>query len=295
MLVHVGAVLLTAVLPFQPTAAPQDSLTARAMGPGVWIVPGPPGGTVLAVQGSGAALLVDAQSAEAAPAVARALSAVQLAPVTTLVHTHYHEDHIAGTSLLGQGGDVIAHVQVPVLAAVDTTIEELGWHREPAAGDDLPTVLVSSDTVVDVGGRAVELLVFPRAHSAGDLGVRVPDLNLIHTGDIVEMDAFPFVDWWAGGTLDGTVEAVERLVALGDAATRYVPGHGRVVGRDDLVAYREMLVEVAAAVRQAIADGLMVQETMDLGLAASWDADRGGTRAGRRFVGILYLGLAADR
>jgi glyoxylase-like metal-dependent hydrolase (beta-lactamase superfamily II) len=295
MLVHVGAVLLTAVLPFQPTAAPQDSLTARAMGPGVWIVPGPPGGTVLAVQGSGAALLVDAQSAEAAPAVARALSAVQLAPVTTLVHTHYHEDHIAGTSLLGQGGDVIAHVQVPVLAAVDTTIEELGWHREPAAGDDLPTVLVSSDTVVDVGGRAVELLVFPRAHSAGDLGVRVPDLNLIHTGDIVEMDAFPFVDWWAGGTLEGTVEAVERLVALGDAATRYVPGHGRVVGRDDLVAYREMLVEVAAAVRQAIADGLMVQETMDLGLAASWDADRGGTRAGRRFVGILYLGLAADR
>ncbi len=291
-----GSVLSTTVMLLcgvTPAAAWQDSLTIRPLRGGVVVLHGHPGGNILVVPTPGAVVLVDAQSASVSSQVHTAIDRVADRDVGLVINTHYHEDHIGGNSEFRRvGAVVLGHSRLAAQAVIDTTITELDWHREPAHPDDLPSVTVARDSLLVVHGTRIEVLAFESAHTDGDLAVYLPHTNVLHTGDIVEVDAFPFIDWWGGGSLGGTIAAVDRLLALADSETQIVPGHGRVVDRAHLVRYRRMLVEVSEGVRGAIRHGLDLDATIQLGLATEWADERGGEAAGGRFVGILYLGLS---
>ncbi len=261
--------------------------------PDLFLVRGDPGGNVLVKVGNAGVVMVDAQSAGAADSLLRAIRAFTAEPLALVINTHYHEDHIGGNGTLrAQGAVTMANANVRRRAVVDTTIDELGWHREAALSHNLPMVDIAAGDVVRIAEGDVLLLAFGPAHTDGDLAVFFRDANVIHTGDIVEVDAYPFIDWWGGGSLDGTIVAVDTLLARGDAGTRFVPGHGRVVNASYLRDYRSMLLHVRDAILAAIQSGSDIQQTMDLGITAPWDDARGGAGAGRRFVGILHMGLS---
>ena len=271
-----------------------SKLTVETPVQGVHVIHGHPGGNVLVVETAKGIVLVDAQSADVSDSlVAVVLSFSTMGP-QLVINTHYHEDHIAGNSVFREiGAETVTHQNVPVRASVDTTIDELQWHREPAEPNDLPMWTITRDTTVTVGGVRIDLLTFPAAHTDGDLAVYQVEQNVLHTGDILEVDAFPFVDWWGGGSLTGTIAAIDKLLALVDDETVIVPGHGHVVDRPHMLAYRAMLAEVGEAVQEAIARGDDAQATMSIGLANDFADGRGGENAARRFVGILYLGMSA--
>jgi len=268
-------------------------LTIEQLVHGVHVIHGHPGGNVLVIETMDGLVLVDAQSAGVSDSLVTMVRSISPATPAFVINTHYHEDHIAGNShFRAVGATTVGHVNVPTRAAVDTMIDELAWHREPADGADLPMETVSQDTTVTVGGIRIDLLTFPAAHTDGDLAVYLPEQNILHTGDILEVDAFPFVDWWGGGSLAGTIEAIDKLLALVDEETMIVPGHGHVVDRPHMVAYRTMLAEVSEGVQGAIARGDDVETAMSLGLANDFARGRGGESAARRFVGILFLGMS---
>src|SRR4029453_9512518 len=107
-------------------------------------------------------------------------------------------------------------------------------------------------STVDVGGRPVVLRHFGRAHTAGDLVVRIPDVHVAVLGDIIEEsgppafdDAYP-LDWPA------TLAAVLPVLA---ESTVVVPGHGGVVGREFVAAQHEQLTAFAWLIREGHADG----------------------------------------
>lgn len=286
--------LLALVAASVGTAAAQEvELETRRLGPGLWVVHGAPHGNVLVVEGSDGVLLVDAQSAPVSSRLDSLVSTLSGRPVRWVISTHYHEDHIGGNSVFrGQGARVYAHPNMRAQAVIDTVIDDLGWEREAADPDDLADVEISNEAEFGLGGRFVRVLHVPAAHTDGDLIVILGETNVIHTGDLAEFDAYPFLDWWGGGSLDGMIAGVNVLLGLGDEGTRYVPGHGGVVDRDELEAYRDMLVTVAERVKAAVEGGMEWPEIGDAGLTSEYDDERGGARAGRRFVGILYLGLS---
>ena len=260
---------------------------------GVDVIHGHPGGNVLVIETTDGLVLVDAQSADVTDSLVAVVRSISPGRPAFVIATHYHEDHIAGSSVFRDlGATTIGHVNVSVHATVDTTIDELGWHREPAEAGDLPMEAVAEDTTMTVGGIRIDLITFPAAHTDGDLAVYLPEQNVLHTGDILEVDAFPFIDWWGGGSLAGTIAAIDKLVTMIDDATSVVPGHGQVVDRAHMVAYRSMLAQVGEGVQEAIARGDDVETTMSLGLASTFAEGRGGEGAARRFVGILFLGMS---
>lgn len=277
-------------------APPAGGLTVQRVRPNVHVAAGFENGNVLIVTTDSGTLLVDAQSAAHAAALDSALGRLRAPRVRTVVNTHYHGDHTEGNAhFRALGARVYAHAAARAQAAKDTVIPEWNdWHRTPLASAAMPTHDVRDSLVLRMGSERVVLLHAPRAHTDGDLMAWLPGANVLHIGDILEVGAPPFIDWWAGGTLDGMVAAIDRVLALVNDETAIVPGHGAVATRGDLRRYREMLVTVDRRVRAQVARGDGTAAVLASRPAREWEASLGGERRADHFVRLVDYGVRRD-
>lgn len=293
-----AALLLSAAplaAPLAAQAAPDvPRIETHRLRDGVAVLSGFANGNILVVEGDSGVLLVDGQSARRVLSADSALRALTRRPVTHVVNTHYHGDHTEGNAHWRAGGAaIVAHRAAAREAARDTTIAEWnGWHRTPLAAAAMPTQLVDSTLTIPVGAERVVVRHVPRAHTSGDLVVWLPAANVLHTGDLVEIGAYPFLDWWAGGTLDGMIAATDTLLAMGNDRTAYVPGHGRPVTAAEVREYRAMLVDLRARARAAVQAGQTLEQWLETTPTAAYDARNGGERPGRRFAALVYFGVS---
>ena len=258
------------------------------------VISGYANGNILVVHDGDSLVLIDAQSAKRVGQADSALRALSAKPVRLVVNTHYHGDHTEGNAYFRQkGATVLAHRNVPVQAAKDTTVATWNnWHRTPLASEAMPTTTFSDSLPLRVAGDNAWLLHIPNAHTDGDAIVWFPRSNVIHVGDLVELGAYPFIDWWTGGSLDGMLRAVDRILSLVNDSTAIVPGHGPVSDRRTVLAYRAMLVAVRDRVARAVAEGKALPEVVQSKPTAEFDATYGGECGGRRFAELVYVGLS---
>jgi len=253
------------------------------------------GGNIAASVGDDGIAIVDDQFAPLADKIRAALKALGITekPVRFVINTHYHTDHIGENARYHAKGAILcAQANVAVQAAKDTTIPEWGqWHRRPAPAAGLPTLSFGDSLRLRWNGETIVMWHAPAAHTDGDAILWLPGRNLIHAGDIVEVGATPFIDWWAGGTLDGMIVAVDRIMALADAKTVIVPGHGETVNRAWLESYRDMLVTGRTRARAAIAAGQSRTDFIATRPFAEWEARLGGERQARALASLIYYGL----
>jgi len=74
--------------------------------------------------------------------------------------------------------------------------------------------------------------------------VRFRDANLIAVGDVVSPVRDPVFDWFGGGWLGGRVDSLALLLEMADDETRFVPSYGGVIGRADVQAEHDMMLEL---------------------------------------------------
>jgi cyclase len=226
------------------------ALTREQLTPRIDVFAGFTNGNVLALRSDSGTLLVDAQSAKRVGLVDSALASLGAASVRLVINTHYHGDHIEGNAhFRAKGSRVLAHRNVAVQARKDTLITSWNnWHRTAAAADAIPTDSFADSMVFRFGAEEVRVYHAPNAHTDGDAIVWLPTSNIIHLGDIFELAAPPFIDWWVGGSAAGMIAAIDRVQPLINERTRVVPGHGPVSDRATLLTYRAMLA--ASALRR---------------------------------------------
>ena len=254
-------------------------------------------GNVLAIRADSGTLLIDAQSVRRVGLVDSALASLGAAPVKLVINTHYHGDHIEGNAYFrAKGAALLAHRNVNVQASKDTTIVSWdNWHRTPAAAEALPTMMFSDSSVLRFGDEEVRVYHAPNAHTDGDAIVWLRRSNIIHLGDIFELAAPPFIDWWAGGSVAGMIAAIDRVLPWIDERTRVVPGHGPVSDRATLLSYRAMLASMQTRVQTFIKAGKSLDEILAAKPAAEFEDRLGGARYSERLTRLLYAGLAPPR
>ncbi len=248
-------ILATSLLLVTGVASAQKPTSAREIAGGVHMIASHPDGNILVVESANQVLLVDALGARRAASADSALRTVTQKPVRTIITTHYHEDHLGGNAHWRTRGAVqlVAHRTVPLEARKDTMIEERKWHRTAIPERAMPTMLFDDSATLML--ETESFTVYHReAHTRGDAIVWFPARNVLHAGDIVEIGAPPFVDWWAGGTLDGMISAVEFIHAIVNDSTIIVPGHGPPIDRAVLRTYHANLKVAGAACRAGAAD-----------------------------------------
>ena len=113
----------------------------------------------------------------------------------------------------------------------------------------------------------------------------------MHTGDILEREAPPFVDWWGGGSLDGMIRSMDLVLAHINDSTVVVPGHGTTTNRAGVLHYRAMLVLVRDTLTTGFAAGKTIDDIVAQRPLAAYESELHGPRWIATFLRRVALGM----
>jgi glyoxylase-like metal-dependent hydrolase (beta-lactamase superfamily II) len=278
----------------------EAAVTAEELAAGLYVLRGAGGGqaagNVLALLTPDGVLVVDTGYPQFVPKYRDEIAALRGGAITHAINTHWHDDHSEGNKLLGPAGAlIVAHANAREMLTRDNKINVVRTILDqpafpPAA---LPVVTFEDRIELYFGGERIELVHVAPAHTAGDVVVILRGHNVAHTGDVFLSAAYPFSDVDNGGSFDGEIAFVSRLLAELDRDTVIVPGHGSVAGYDDLVAYVEMLKVVRERIAALIADGATLEQVVAAEPTKEWDEKYGNPRT--YFLDRAYKSLQQPR
>jgi cyclase len=205
------------------------------------------GGNVVVLATRDGQIVVDAGNAESSSAVVSTLRTLGVpgGKVAVLVNTHWHRDQTGANEALGfTGTTIVAHEKTRQRLAAGWYVPAEDRYEPPLTRAGLPTKTFFETGAIMVGEKRVEYGYLINAHTDGDLYVRFPDVNIIAAGDVVSPERDPVLDWFGGGWLGGRLDALAKLLKLGDASTRYIPSFGPVIGRADVQAEHDWLTTI---------------------------------------------------
>jgi glyoxylase-like metal-dependent hydrolase (beta-lactamase superfamily II) len=220
-------------------AQAQDRLDIAQVKPGLHVITGPGGNIGVRVTSEGV-ILIDDKFPQDFEEIQSLVATVSDQPVRYIINTHHHGDHSGSNAAFLEVAEIIAHKNAR---------ENMVRADQPGQ----PPIVYSQETSVFLGGAEVRAYHFGTGHTNGDSVVYFPDLDTIHGGDLLHTTA-PFIDYANGGSSRGWVATINGLLTL-DFDTA-IPGHGEIMDRRDVLAFRNQM----EAVRQRMAD--LIREGM---------------------------------
>ena len=249
------------------------------------------GGNIGVSVGSDAVFVVDDQFAPLTRKILAAIGELTPNPVRFVVNTHWHSDHTGGNENLGQAGAIIyAHENVRRRMTAGQFIEALNSRVEPAPPGALPVVTFKDAVTFHINGDSVTTVHVAPAHTDGDVIIHFTKANVIHMGDTFHNAGLPFVDLSSGGSIHGIIAAADKVLAMSNAQTRIIPGHGPLADRARLKLYRDMVVALRDRVRTLISTGKTADQVVELNIGAPYAKDFPGGH--ERFVRLAHQELS---
>jgi glyoxylase-like metal-dependent hydrolase (beta-lactamase superfamily II) len=158
-----------------------------------------------------------------------------------------------------------------------------------------------------LNGEGIQVIHQPAAHTDGDTVVFFRRGDVIATGDIVDTTRWPLIDTGRGGTVQGELDALNRLMDLSilnvplmwhPDRTFLVPGHGHVYDKFDLLEYRDAVTVVRDRVQDLLDEGKTLVQVKaanpTLGYRSQYGADKGEWTTDM-FVEVIYNELASQK
>jgi glyoxylase-like metal-dependent hydrolase (beta-lactamase superfamily II) len=224
----------------------QDQLTIQPVKDGLYAIFGSGGNVGVRVTSEGV-ILVDDKFPQNFEEIQRLVSRVSELPVRYVINTHHHGDHSGGNVGYIGISEVIAHQN-----ARDNMVR--GNQDAP------PRVVFTDQTAVYLGGAEVRAFYMGTGHTNGDAVIYYPDLRTVQGGDLLHGTA-PFIDYSNGGSSRGWVATLNNILAL-DFDTA-IPGHGDIMTRDDIIAFRNQMEAVRARMATLIRGGLRADQAIE--------------------------------
>lgn len=240
------------------------------------------GGNVGVSVGKDGVLIIDDQFETLAPKLRDAIKKLSDSKIRYLINTHYHGDHTGGNAWFKENEDVtiFAHDNVR-LRLID---------NEKVTPPALPVVTYEQGVKFHFNGDVVHVIHTPASHTDGDSFVHFEKQNVIHTGDMLFRNWFPYIDLDGGGTVEGYIKTLETLIAASDDDTRIIPGHGELASKKDLENSLNMLKATAKVIKDRKAAGKSLEESIEAGLDSQWDSWSWRFIDTKRWITTLYKG-----
>jgi len=256
------------------------------------------GGNIGASVGEDGIVIVDDQYAPMADKIQAALKGITDKPVRFIINTHYHGDHTGGNAYFQKQAPIIAHDNVRKRLESDGSAGNGGsihMDTKPQPKEALPIITFDHDVTVHLNGDDIRALYFPAGHTDGDSIIFFPKSNVVHMGDDFVTYGFPFIDVDSGGSINGMIDGVEKVIAQVPPDVKIIPGHGAISNVDDVKAYLGMLKATRDAVAQALKDGKSLDQMKEAKLLDPWKKYSGDFINQDTFLETLYNSLTGQK
>ena len=232
------------------------------------------GGNIGVSYGEDGLMTIDTQFANIAAQIKAELKKLGTDKPKFIFNTHFHGDHTGGNGIFGQDGTIIAHYNVR--ERLLSTVDREGKPQEPAPKAALPSITYKQGLSVFFNGEEVKAVHFKSGHTDGDTAIFFTGSNVVHLGDDFFVGRFPFVDLASGGSVQGLIKNVGKMIGMIPSDAKIIPGHGPVSGVQDLMEYRSMLIETTTIVRKHMKEGKTLDQIKAAGFPAKYkDAGSG--------------------
>jgi glyoxylase-like metal-dependent hydrolase (beta-lactamase superfamily II) len=289
-------------------AVAQDTRTTHVVD-GIYMITGA-GGNVTVSLGDSGIMVVDAGSAIASDALLEAIREIADAPIRYVVNTSALAEHsggnatirLAGTTFTGGNATVVGGVDVgaAIIAHENTLLRLSDLPSLPTDALPTETFFVAKHDLY-FNGEPVELMYQPSSVDDTSLIVHFRRSDVISTGDVFRLDSYPVVDLANGGSIDGLLASLNRLVdlavsdLLGEGGTLIIPGHGRLSDEGDLVRYRDMVTIIRDRIKALVESGQTLEQVRAAQPTLDYDS-RFGSDSGPwttdMFIEAVYRSLA---
>jgi cyclase len=256
------------------------------------------GGNIGASVGDDGIVVVDDQYAPLADKIQAALKGITHKPVRFVINTHYHPDHTGSNEYFQKQAPIIAHDNVRKrLEAGGPAGNGGSLHMEfkPQPKEALPILTFDHDVTVHLNGEDIRALYFPAGHTDGDSIIFFPKSNVVHMGDDFVTYGFPFIDIDSGGSINGLIDAVEKVIGQLPPDAKIIPGHGPVSSLDNVRAYLTMLKATRDAVASALKESKTLDQMKQAKLLDPWKKYSGDFVSEDVFLETLYNSLTGQK
>jgi glyoxylase-like metal-dependent hydrolase (beta-lactamase superfamily II) len=224
------------------------------------------GGNIAVQAGDEGVLVVDTGLAQNADRVIAAIRKLSDRPIRWVLNTHFHPDHTGGNEAVAKAGSKTQGGPAEVLA------HENVLTRMSAPAAKIPTAAWPTDTYFPeekdlyFNGEAVMLYHDQAAHTDGDSIIFFRKSDVIVAGDTFVTTSYPYIDQANGGSVQGELNALNRILDIAvpaheqEGGTYVIPGHGRVCDEADVLEYRDMVTIVRDRIQDMIKRGLTLDQ-----------------------------------
>jgi cyclase len=294
--------------------------------PNFYVIAGA-GGNIVMQLGPEGVILVDSGSTGMSDQVLASIRRVTPLPIRYIINTGMDADHVGGNDKLAKAGLTILAGAIAAGAGLsDDVITNAGGasvlaHENVLTRMSAPTgqqspfpfALWPTKTFafgaysMYLNGEGIQVIHEPAAHTDGDTIVFFRRGDVIATGDIIDTTRFPVIDIKRGGSVQGEIDALNRLMDLSihnlplqwyPDRTFLVPGHGHVYDKLDLLEYRDAVTVIRDRIADLIAQGKTLDQVKvanpTLGYRSQYGADSGPWTTDM-FVEVVYNELAAKK
>ncbi|MGE0039688.1 MAG: MBL fold metallo-hydrolase [Vicinamibacterales bacterium] len=214
----------------------------------LYVVTGGGGNTAAFVTRDGV-VLVDTKLANWGQAILDQVRTVTDKPVTHIINTHTHGDHVGSNAFFPATVDIVAQ------ANTAANMRRMDAFRDPAAAHGLPDRTFDDRMTLLDGPDAIDLYYFGRAHTGGDAFVVFRALRAMHSGDAFAGPQAPIIDVNNGGSGVAYAETLAKAAAGITGVDTIIPGHSGVTGWQALLDYRDFMTALVASARASHAAG----------------------------------------
>jgi glyoxylase-like metal-dependent hydrolase (beta-lactamase superfamily II) len=316
------ALLACSAVPSHAAEPDHGDLDVIRVRPNFYMIAGA-GGNIGVQIGSDGVVLVNAGVESASGQVLATIRKLTDLPIRYVIDTNADADFVGGNGKVAKAGktiftnvlgnpalaDAMTNGGAAAILAHDSILQRMSAPTGKAApfpDDALPTeAFYSKRYTLRMNDEGIEVLHEPAAHSDADSFVFFRGSDVVVAGDVMDTTRFPVIDIANGGSVQGEIDALNKLIELAIPPTPFIykgvgtyviPGHGRLCEQMEVVDYRDMVV----VVRDVIADMLKQGMTLDQIKAASpakpyetqYGTKEGSTSA---FVEAIYKSLTVKK
>jgi len=281
------------------------------------------GGNIGVQIGVDGVVLMDTGNASASDQVLAAIQKLTKLPIRYIINTGADPDHVTGngklakagltifTNALGNAnfGNAMTNGGAASILAHDSILKRMSAPTGKTSVFPVETwpteAFYTQKKTLRMNDEPIEVIYQGAAHSDADSFIFFRKSDVVAAGDILDTTRFPVIDVANGGSIQGEIDALNRLIELAvppgpfiyeGIGTYVIPGHGRLCEQLDVVNYRDMVVVVRDVIADMIKQGMTLSQIKEASPAKPYETEYG-TQPGSTsaFIESIYKSLTAKK